>query len=226
MLDTPVTENEALFRKAATAVWEEGKASTSFIQRKLAIGYNKASRIIELMETLGIVSAADHVGRRDIRSPDELRKSLNISKEIMEAAGKEWGPVVLQALTEGLKTLPAAYAPDPIEQGADQARDKMDAHVRKGRPPMKEDPDFKKQSDSAYRITADELRQFIERVERLEAEKKDIAEQVKEVMAEAKGRGYDTKILRKVIALRKREPDDIAEEEAILEMYKEALGMA
>jgi uncharacterized protein (UPF0335 family) len=77
----------------------------------------------------------------------------------------------------------------------------------------------------SYRVTADELRQFIERFERLEAEKKDIADQQKEVMAEAKGRGYDTKVMRKVIALRKREPDDIAEEEAVLEMYKTALGM-
>ena len=79
--------------------------------------------------------------------------------------------------------------------------------------------------DNSYRVTADELRQFIERVERLEADKKDIAEQIKEVMAEAKGRGYDTKVMRKVIALRKRDRDDIAEEEAVLEMYKEALGM-
>ena len=77
----------------------------------------------------------------------------------------------------------------------------------------------------SYRVTAEELRQFIERYERLEAEKKDIADQQKEVMAEAKGRGYDTKVMRKVIALRKREPDDIAEEEAVLDMYKEALGM-
>jgi len=45
-------------------------------------------------------------------------------------------------------------------------------------------------------------------------------------MAEAKARGYDTKVMRKVIALRKREPDDIAEEEAVMEMYKEALGMS
>jgi len=76
-----------------------------------------------------------------------------------------------------------------------------------------------------YRVTAGELRQFIERFERLDAEKKDIAEQQKEVMAEAKARGYDTKVMRKVIALRKRDKDDIAEEEAVLEMYKEALGM-
>ena len=60
-------------------------------------------------------------------------------------------------------------------------------------------------SDQSYRVTAEELRQFIERFERLEAEKKDIADQQKEVMAEAKGRGYDTKVMRKVIALRKRD---------------------
>ncbi|MGR3495669.1 DUF2312 domain-containing protein [Citreimonas salinaria] len=78
----------------------------------------------------------------------------------------------------------------------------------------------------SYGVAAGELKQFIERFERLEVEKKEIADQQKEVMAEAKGRGYDTKVMRKVIALRKREPDDIAEEEAVLEMYKSALGMA
>lgn len=81
------------------------------------------------------------------------------------------------------------------------------------------------QSDAAYGVAAQELRSFIERYERLEAEAKDIADQQKEVMAEAKGRGYDTKVLRKVIALRKRDKDDIAEEEAVLELYKMALGM-
>ena len=79
--------------------------------------------------------------------------------------------------------------------------------------------------DATYRVTANELRQFVERIERLDSEKKDLGEQQKEVMAEAKARGYDTKVLRKVIALRKRDKDDIAEEEAVLEMYKEALGM-
>ena len=81
------------------------------------------------------------------------------------------------------------------------------------------------QVDSSYRVTVDELRQFVERYERLEIEKKDIADQQKEIMAEAKGRGYDTKVLRKIVALRKRDVNDIAEEEAVLAMYKEALGM-
>lgn len=94
-----------------------------------------------------------------------------------------------------------------------------------GKPPMKPDPAFDQAADNTYRVTADDLRQYIERFERLDAEKKDIADQQKEVMAEAKARGYDTKIMRKVIALRKRDKDNIAEEEAVLEMYKEALGM-
>ena len=64
---------------------------------------------------------------------------------------------------------------------------------------------------SVYKVTADELRQFIERFERLEIEKKDIADQQKEVMAEAKSRGYDTRIMRKVISLRKRDLEDVAE---------------
>ena len=82
------------------------------------------------------------------------------------------------------------------------------------------------QDDTSYGVAAGELRQFIEQYEQLDAEKKDVAERQKELMAEAKGRGYDTKVMRKVIALRKRDKDDIAEEEAILEMYKAALGMA
>ena len=75
------------------------------------------------------------------------------------------------------------------------------------------------------RVTREELRQFIERYERLEQEQKDIADAQKEVMAEAKGRGYDTKVLRKIVAIRKRDPQDLSEEEAVLEIYKEALGM-
>ena len=80
-------------------------------------------------------------------------------------------------------------------------------------------------AQESYRVTEAELRQFIERAERLDAEGKDIAEQKKEVFAEAKGRGYDTKVMRKIIALRKRDANDISEEEAVMELYKEALGM-
>jgi len=76
-----------------------------------------------------------------------------------------------------------------------------------------------------YRIAADEIRQFVERYERLEVSKAVIADGQKEVLAEAKGRGYDTAILRKIVALRKKDPAAISEEEAVLALYREALGM-
>lgn len=77
----------------------------------------------------------------------------------------------------------------------------------------------------AFTVTADELRQLIERIEHFEAEKRDIAEQLKEVYAEAKGRGFDTKALRKIVSLRKKDANQRQEEEAILDVYLSALGM-
>ena len=76
-----------------------------------------------------------------------------------------------------------------------------------------------------YQVTADELRQFIERYENLAQEKSDIMDQMKEVLSEAKGRGYDTKVMKKIIAIRKRNRDDVENENAMTQMYMEALGM-
>lgn len=90
---------------------------------------------------------------------------------------------------------------------------------------FKHDPAFEQAADDVQSAAADQIRAFIERFERLEAEKQDIAEQQKEVMAEAKATGYDTKALRKIIADRKRDADDLAEEQAIIDLYKSALGM-
>jgi len=70
-----------------------------------------------------------------------------------------------------------------------------------------------------------QLKALVERIERLEEEKKTIAADIKEVYAEAKGNGFDIKILRKVISLRKKDPSDRMEEEALLEVYLAALGM-
>ena len=75
-------------------------------------------------------------------------------------------------------------------------------------------------------IAADQLRAFIERIERLEEEKKTIADDIKDVYAEAKGNGFDVAILRKVISLRKKALHEREEEEAILDLYLQALGMA
>jgi uncharacterized protein (UPF0335 family) len=77
-----------------------------------------------------------------------------------------------------------------------------------------------------YAVTAGELRQFIERFEQLDAEKRDIADQQKELTAELVGRGYDRKAFREVIRLRKMKPDQLAEFEAVVSMYRMAAGLA
>ena len=74
-------------------------------------------------------------------------------------------------------------------------------------------------------VTADELRAFIERIERLEQEKRDIMDSIKEVYAEAKGSGYEPKVMRKIVSISKRNRDDIDNENAMTEMYMDALGM-
>jgi uncharacterized protein (UPF0335 family) len=74
-------------------------------------------------------------------------------------------------------------------------------------------------------VAADQLRSIVERIERLEEEKKALQEDIKDVYAEAKGNGFDVKILRKIISMRKRDRAEIDEEETILELYLRALGM-
>ncbi len=74
-------------------------------------------------------------------------------------------------------------------------------------------------------IAKDQLKSIIERIERLEEEKKNISDDIKDVYGEAKANGYDTKVLRKVISLRKQDQNERQEQEAVLELYMQALGM-
>lgn len=80
--------------------------------------------------------------------------------------------------------------------------------------------------DGVEGVAAAELRQFIERVERLEDNKAEITDDIKEVYAECKGRGYDTKIVREIVRIRRKDATERKEAEAILELYMNALGMA
>ena len=90
---------------------------------------------------------------------------------------------------------------------------------------MKNTPADTAVADKALSVSAEELRQFIERAEILARAKSDISGHEKELFAEAKGRGYDAKAIRKIIAIRKRKPDDVAEEQAVMDLYLSALGM-
>jgi uncharacterized protein (UPF0335 family) len=80
--------------------------------------------------------------------------------------------------------------------------------------------------ETSQTVAAGQLRAFIERIERLEEEKKTIADDIKEVYAELKGTGFDTKAVRAIIRLRKQDQAERQEAEAILDLYKAALGMA
>lgn len=79
-------------------------------------------------------------------------------------------------------------------------------------------------TDSSASISTQQLRNFVDRLERLEQDKAGIADDIKDAYAEVKALGYDAKILRKVIARRKRKPDAVREEEELLEVYLQALG--
>jgi uncharacterized protein (UPF0335 family) len=82
-----------------------------------------------------------------------------------------------------------------------------------------------KDEQAAHRFAKDQLKAFVERVERLEEEKKAIADDIRDVYAEAKGNGFDVKALRTVVRLRKQDVNERKEQEAILETYLHALGM-
>jgi uncharacterized protein (UPF0335 family) len=80
-------------------------------------------------------------------------------------------------------------------------------------------------SEAAHRFAKDHLKAFVERIERLEEEKKALADDIRDVYAEAKGNGFDVKALRAIVRLRKQDIDERKQHEAILETYMQALGM-
>lgn len=82
------------------------------------------------------------------------------------------------------------------------------------------------ESGGNHGIATEELRQFIERIEQLESERKETADLIREVFAEMKGRGFDTSAVRVILKERKADPDALAEQEAMIDLYRSALGMA
>ena len=172
------TEHMAeLLKQAAVIVVRDGKASVTYLQRQLQIGYNLAATLMEALEAGGVVSAADAAGKRTIL-----------------------------ATLKGDEATGAASTGHPISNNAPD-----------------DDASFKN-PDVLTAAAQGRLRTIIERIERLEEDKKAVMEDMKEVFAEAKGEGYDVKTLRKVVRLRKQDKAKRQEEEAILDLYLSALG--
>lgn len=114
-----------------------------------------------------------------------------------------------------------------LHEHAGTLRAGLEASLQKERKrmKMKETAADAEVRESAYRKTAGELRSFVERVEKLEADKADLASDVKDVYAEAKGRGYDTKALREVIKIRRQDSAERAEQQAVIEVYLASLSI-
>jgi uncharacterized protein (UPF0335 family) len=140
----------------------------------------------------------------------------------------------MEPVTADLDTFKKAAAILTGRTGRRAIRDALDGTGRINDPhqlALDDHPEFKRaaeQSSNGFNtksVAADQLKAFIERIERLEEEKAGIAGDIKDVYAEAKGNGFDTKVLRKIISLRKRDYAERQKEEAILELYMQALGM-
>jgi uncharacterized protein (UPF0335 family) len=173
----------------------------------------------DLGQLADIARAKALVTERGKCSVSELQSKFDIgfnaASRIIEALEAEG--VVSAPNHNGDRTVIAKAAP-----AADEA---APAFKSRRKIPMKETEADKEVADATYRVTANELRGFVERVERLNAEIKDLMGLRTEVLAEAKSRGYDAKCLKRVIADRRRDKDALAEEEAVLDLYREALGM-
>ncbi len=99
--------------------------------------------------------------------------------------------------------------------------ERPDARARNNKPGDKPDDD----KAGAGGIAADRLRSIIERVERLEEERKALGSDIKDIFAEAKSAGFDVKVLRQIIRIRRQEPAEVEEQETLLDVYRRALGM-
>ena len=178
-------EKDEFYDKAVELVVKERKASSSFIQRKLEIGYNRAARIMEQMEKNGIVSPINEVGKRKVLK-DTLEKQE--SEDLIEKEEKR------------VEDEKAAKPEIPNLVTDDEGR-------------------------NVAGVAGKRLKSFIERVERLEEEKKGLMEDIKEVYAEGKATGFDVKTMRKIVRLRKMDVEKRREEDELLEVYRAAVGI-
>ena len=183
-----------LFPQARAVVVGTGIGSVSHLQRKLGLGYNAAAALMERLQAAGVVSAPNAAGKREV---------LAVSVELDESEGDDADGLVVTSDTLHHADVDAAPAPHAIRAAVGACPDEADVltSAAQGR-----------------------LKSFIERIGRLEEDKAAISTDLKEVYAEAKGEGFDTKILRKVIRLLKQDKAKRQEEEALIDLYLSAIG--
>lgn len=208
---------------AAMTVVTEARASTSFLQRKLGIGFNKAADLIDRLEASGVVTAPDHVGKRLVLI-DTDAPLRDIQRAIASAPSSGCAPLTAPSITI---TAPGAA---PVTLTEAQLK-KAAARAAKGNSMTdnKESRHAVKKGHEAGNLdttTREKLRQTVLKIERLEEEKKGVADDIKEVYAEAKAIGFDTKAVRQLIRERKKESAVREEEQLVFDTYWAAAGDA
>ncbi len=190
----------------ARVLSDAGKASTSWLQRVLRVGYNEAARYIERMEADGLISKPDHVGRRTIkdRSPEEVAAWARNEGKFDTPSSRPAEPsgivVDLDAYRHALRGMPALGEATPI--------------VAIGTEP-----------DEAEPIKPELLMQIIERWEALVVQRSEIAAIIGDVRSFSKGCGFDPVALMAVMKARAMDPDKRMQREATIETYRHALGI-
>lgn len=191
-----------LFVRACAEVAKHGKVGVSFIQRRLGIGYNAASRLVERMEAAGLVSKPNHVGKREILNGDWAAKlQRGMDMQDTEAGGA--GP------TEDLNPTDAQEAAAARERQTEESLQRPhDVHT-----------------PGHNVVSGEELRSFVERIEKVRHDKKKLGALEAEIMAELKGRGYDPKMVKGLVKMRTLSPSAQQEAMALTEVYMAAMGM-
>lgn len=197
-----VSENssdEDMLMAARYVVAQAGKAGASLLQRNLQIGYNRAVLLLQMLENEGSISRAS-AEDTDYQVSEKLRRANEITQKIGDIA-------------EATGTTP--------EKVFNTAKNKLDERPAGHGHNSGDEPEAK----DVGGVAGARLRSFLDRIERLEEEKSGIAEDIKDIFAEAKGVGFDVKTIRKILRLRKMEPEKRREEEELEELYKSAIGM-
>jgi uncharacterized protein (UPF0335 family) len=198
-----VVDQDPLYQDAIAIVVNDRKGSVSYLQRRLQLTYNRAAAIMEQMEADGLVGKPNHAGKR----------------EILATALPEGGITQISfTSSNGVKVTGTL---EQVKAALDQVRGQRPASP----PPPGHNSGEKHDGETILNGTAQtQLRTIVERIERLEEDKAGVMADLKEVYAEAKGNGFDTKILRKVVRMRKQDKAKLSEEEALIDLYLSAIG--
>jgi uncharacterized protein (UPF0335 family) len=217
MNDT-ITKEPAGYNAAMKAVVSSKEASTSFIQRQLKVSYAKAATLMERLEVNGVVSKPNQKGQRLVnldllQIPNHERAELPTVDQVADAHG------ITDPVVTGAAKMMVGEELNTKEKAVAAATEAAMGHNSKAN-----GPDLLNMNDQLTETARDKLRLTVERIERLEEEKKEVAEQIKEVKSEAKALGFDVKAINSVIKLRKIDRQERQEQEAILEVYLDAVG--